>query len=98
MKRFEKLKDVIFDLHGARATHRESVPITETWNGQTIWDGVVEVFDLHEHPHTDTAYAWSYQTDNGPDRHVAELHLPPALSPLIAVRSALVAEARANAY
>lgn len=98
MRHIEHLKNVIFELHGAKATHRESVPVKETWNGKTIWEGVVEVFDLDGHPHTDTAYAWSHQTENGPDRHVAVLHMPPALSPLLAVRSALVAEARANAY
>ena len=98
MTNIENLQSVIWELHSVRATHRKSVPVTETWNGQTIWDGVVEVFDLHGHPQTDTAYAWSHQTDEGSDRHVAVLHLHPAISPLMAVRAALVAEARANAY
>jgi hypothetical protein len=42
----EELRDAIERLHDVRATHRESVPVEETWNGKTIWDGVVEVFDL----------------------------------------------------
>lgn len=99
MKHIEELQNVIRELHGAEATHRESVPVKETWNGQTVWDGVVEVFDLRGHPKTDTAYAWSHDTDDpkNPRRHVTVLHLHPALSPLLAVRAAIVQEYR-NAY
>ncbi|MGI4827748.1 MAG: hypothetical protein ACRYFU_06105 [Janthinobacterium lividum] len=99
MKHIEELKNVIRELHGVDATHRESIPVKETWNGQTVWDGVVEVFDLRGHPKTDTAYAWSHDTDDpeNPRRHVTVLHLHPALSPLAAVRAALVQEYR-NAY
>jgi hypothetical protein len=81
MSHIEELKAVIRKLHGAEPTHRESVPIKEVWNGQTIWEGVVEVFHLHGHPKTDTAYAWSH-----------DIH--PALSPLAAVRAAIVEEFR----
>lgn len=94
MKHIEVLKNVIWELHGAEATHRESVPVKETWRGQTVWDGVVEVFDLKGHPKTDTAYAWSHDTDDpaNPKRHVTVLHLHPALSPLAAVRAAIMQE------
>jgi len=40
----EELKDAIHKLHGAKATHRESVPVKEVFNGETVWDGIVEVF------------------------------------------------------
>ncbi len=89
MKHIEDLKRVIRELHGAEATHRDSVPVTETWNGQTIWQGIVEVFHLHGHPETDTVYAWSHDTDDGPQRHVTVLHVHPTTSPLAAVRAAI---------
>jgi hypothetical protein len=94
MTHIETLKDLIRTLHGAEATHRESVPVKEVWQGQTIWDGVVEVFDLRGHPKTDTAYAWSHDTDDpkNPKRHVTVLHINPATSPLAAVRAALIQE------
>ena len=94
MTYLEELSDVIHKLHGATATHRESVPVKEVWQGQTIWDGVVEVFDLHGHPKTHRAYAWSHDTDDPkhPKRHVTVLHIPPAISPLMAVRTAIAAE------
>ena len=90
----EELRDVIHKLHGAKATHVESVPVTEAFKGETIWDGVVEVFDLHDHPQTHRAYAWSHDTDGKGKRHVTVLHIPPAISPETAVRAALVQEYR----
>jgi len=96
MSNIDELSDVIHKLHGATATHRESVPVKEVWQGQTIWDGVVEVFDLHGHPKTHRAYAWSHDTDDpkNPRRHVTVLHIPPAITPLMAVRTAIAAEVR----
>ncbi len=46
----DELRDVIHKLHGAIVTHVESVPVKETFHGNTVWDGVVEVFDCHGHP------------------------------------------------
>ena len=40
-------------LHGGKARHIESVPVTELFNRQVVWDGVVEVFKLKGHPKTD---------------------------------------------
>jgi hypothetical protein len=92
----ESLRDVIRKLHGVDATHRESVPVKETWKGETIWDGIVEVFDLHGHPETNTVYAWLHDTGKpGSDpQHVTVLHIHPALSPIAAVRAFLVQEYR----
>ena len=89
----EELRDVVQKLHGVKATHRASIPVKETWNGKTIWDGVVEVFDLHGHPQTDTAYAWLHDTgDPANPLPVTVLHIDPALSPAKAVRAFIVQE------
>jgi hypothetical protein len=92
----DELCETIHRLHGTKATHRESVPVKEVFEGQTVWDGVVEVFDLHGHPKANTAYAWSHETDDPaiPTRHVAVLHIPPAISPITAVRAFIVQEFR----
>ncbi len=91
MSHIPTLQKVIRELHGAEATHRESVPVHEVFQGKTIWQGMVEVFHLYGHPETDTAYAWSHETDdpNDPVRHVTVLHIPPAVSPMLAVRTAI---------
>ena len=44
MSYIEELQDVIRKMHGAEPTHVETVPIKETWEGQTVWEGEVEVF------------------------------------------------------
>lgn len=91
-----ELKDVIRRLHGTEATHVESVPIKQTFQGKTVWEGVVEVFELHDHPKATKAYAWAHDTDNPtkPRRHVTVLHVPPVTSPESAVRAAIVQEYR----
>ena len=96
MTAIEELINVIHKLHGVRATHRQSVPVKEVFNGKTVWDGIVEVFDLHGHDKANTAYAWSHATDDpsNPKRHVTVLHIPPAVSPETAVRAAIVQEFR----
>jgi hypothetical protein len=45
--------------HGSKASPAQSVPVKETHNGQTVWEGVVHVFDLEGHPKAARAYAWS---------------------------------------
>jgi hypothetical protein len=93
----QELRDVIRHLHGVESTHVESVPIKETFQGKTVWEGIVEVFDLKDHPEASRAYAWAYETDNPKKpRHVTVLHMGPVTSPLPAVRAAIVQEFRAN--
>ena len=29
--------------------------------GKTVWEGIVEVFDLRDHPEASRAYAWAYE-------------------------------------
>lgn len=96
MKHIEELKDVIRKLHSAEATHVESVPVKEKFQGQTVWEGTVEVFHLRGHPKTDRVYAWSHETDNPqkPKKHVTILHLHPVTSPQAAVRAAIIQEYR----
>jgi hypothetical protein len=94
----ERLRDVIRELHGVHATHVESVPVKETHQGKTVWDGIVEVFDLVGHPNTHRVYAWAHETDEpGNVRHVTVLHVPPVVSPQTAVKAAIIQEYRNNA-
>jgi hypothetical protein len=91
----EELRDVIRHLHGVESTHVETVPIKETFNGKTIWEGEVEVFDLQGHPKATRLYAWAHETDNPKrPRHVTVLQMGAITSPLMAVRAAIVQEFR----
>jgi hypothetical protein len=88
-----ELQKAILKLHGSDAIHVESVPVLETFQGETVWDGAVEVFVLPNHP-AGRAYAWSHEGDSGGRRYVAVLHAPPVDSPRKAVQAAAVAEFR----
>jgi hypothetical protein len=92
----EELRGVIRRLHGAEATHVESVPVKETFRGETVWEGIVEVFDLAGHATAHRVYAWAHETDDPdkPIRHVTVLHLHPVKSAQDAVRAFIVQESR----
>jgi len=91
-----ELKDVIRRLHGAEAAHVKSVPVKETFKGETVWEGIVEVFDLVGHPEAHRVYAWANDTGdpNNPRHHVTVLHLHPIRSAEDAVRAVIVQEFR----
>ena len=96
MTHIEQLQSVIRKLHGVHSTHVKSVPVTERFKGEVIWDGIVEVFQLHGHPKATHAYAWSHDTDDpeNPKRSITVLNIPPATSPESAVRAAIMQELR----
>src|SRR5882757_128722 len=96
MKHIKELQRAIRDLHGAKASHVETVPVKEVHQGQTVWEGDVEVFDLEDHPQAPRAYAWSHHIDDTSERkrYVAVLHIPPVTSPETAVKAAIVQEHR----
>jgi hypothetical protein len=86
------LLDAIRHLEGCEATWIESVPVHETSNGQTVWTGDVQVFDLVEHPKAKRAYAWSHATTGTRRQFHVVLHLPPVDGPVMAVKTAVYAE------
>jgi hypothetical protein len=93
VKPHSNLSDAIKNLHGCDATWLESVPVKETFQGQTVWEGVVEVFELIDHPTAKKCYAWSYLMDeSGKRKFMAVLHQRPVDSPEKAVRAYIVAD------
>ena len=99
MNKIDELRDAIRELHGTEATHIETVPAKETFQGQTVWEGDVEVFDLADHPKASRVYAWSHGDPDNP-QHITVLQIPPATTPLRAVQVAIAGmfrEQEANA-
>jgi len=93
----DDLREAIEKMHGGKATLAQSVPVRETFEGQTVWDGVVHVFDLEGHPKATRAYAWSSPIEGSTKRRFfAVLRIPPIVSSLDAVRAAIIAERRAK--
>jgi hypothetical protein len=93
-----ELKAVILNLHGVDAEHVETVPVNEEFQGQTVWEGEVEVFDLVGHPKAKRAYAWGHLTGEQDEgrRYVTVLDLPPVTSPETAVKASIVRDFRAG--
>jgi hypothetical protein len=89
-----ELQAVILNLHGAVAEYLETVPVIEEYQGQTVWEGEVEIFDLHDHPKAKRAYAWGYSTDGNDQRYVTVLEMPPVTSPETAVKASIVRDYR----
>lgn len=85
------LKTAVERLHNCKATWIESIPVKETFQGQTVWDGVVEVFELIDHPTAKKCYAWSYVVDESRKRKfIAVLDQGPIDSPEKAVKAYIV--------
>jgi hypothetical protein len=85
-------REAIQRLHGCESTYVESVPVHETFEGQTVWDGIVHVFSLQGHSTATRAYAWAELLNDvtGKQRFVAVLHQGPVYSPNAAVQASIV--------
>ena len=94
MTYIQEFEGVIRALHKAEPKHVESVPVKETFQGKTVWDGIVEVFELRGHPKAKRVYGWRHETTSKNPRYVTVLHIPPVISPITAVKAAIVQEFR----
>ena len=92
-----ELQQAVEQMHLCTAALAQSVPVRETFEGSTVWEGVVHVFNLEGHPKATRAYAWSSPIEGSTKcRFFAVLHIPPIKSPIDAVRAAIVQEHRAG--
>jgi hypothetical protein len=88
------LKKAVESECGGSATYRQPVPIMEVHGGETVWDGVVHVFDLNGSPTNATrAYAWPHKLDNNEPICVVLHSAPLVESPRDAVRATILRRA-----
>ena len=90
----DRLQVTLQQLHNCGAVHVATVPVTEIFQGKTLWQGEVEVFDLQGHPKAKRAYGWSHPEgdDNKSERFVTVLEIPPVNSPKMAVKMAIYSD------
>lgn len=93
----EALREAIKHTHGVDATWVESVPVHEEFNGQVVWDGEVQVYELTGHPTAKRAYAWSHRTTGTKRRFYTVLGIGPVKDAVHAVRAAIAADAKRGA-
>jgi hypothetical protein len=92
----DRLQLAIEHLHDCGATWRKTVTVHEVFRGKTVWQGEVEVFDLHGHDKAKRCYAWSHLDGKNDERtrFVAVLEIPPVVSAETAVRVQIVKDVK----
>jgi hypothetical protein len=87
----EVLADAIQKGYGCKAVFKETVPVKETFQGKTIWEGEVEVFEIEGHPQAKYCYGWGF--DEGKKTELATvLGIPPINNPQSAVKAYIVSK------
>jgi hypothetical protein len=83
-----KVHVAVQHLHKCGAIYSETVSVHELFQGKTVWEGDVEVFDLVGHPKAKRCYAWGHFDGANDERtgFVAVLEIPPVVSAVTAVR------------
>jgi len=78
----EDLKQAAEKLHNCRASHIEDVIASEKFGQDTVWGGVVSVFEIKGHDKADKCYAWSSPIEGSKKRRFyAVLNIRPVDSP-----------------
>ncbi len=91
----KQLRKAVLNLHGCDSTWTRAARVKETLNGETVWEGLVQVFNLIDHPKATVCYAWSHAIEDSTKRRfVAVLHQEPVASPGAAVRADIIQQAR----
>jgi len=88
-----ELRRAVESRHGGTATWVTKLPVKDVFEGKTVWEGTVHIFNLEGNAKASRAYAWSSSEEGSEKRRFfAVLHLGDVRSPLDAVRAAYVAE------
>jgi hypothetical protein len=91
-KEITELKNAIRATHDCESLHVKSIPVKQAFEDETVWEGMVEVFELIGHPKAKRAYAWVYRDDQQNDSIVV-LEIPPVDCPQSAVKLAVASKA-----
>ena len=92
-ERIDRIKKALESKENCHAAHVTSLLVSEQFEGKVIWEGIVETFDLHDHPTAKVAYAWErWRDDEKADaEYTVVLGAPPINSAQDAVKAAIVA-------
>jgi hypothetical protein len=91
----DDLRQAVEGLHTCRASLREVKAVKEEFQGQTVWEGIVHVFDIEDCPTAKACFAWSSPIEGTERRKFyAVLQVSPINTPNDAVRASIVRDAR----
>jgi hypothetical protein len=91
-----ELQEFIQKMYGVQSMHIDSLRVTQVLQDDTVWDGVIEIFELYRHPKAPIVYAWAQDPNKPgmPRKYFAVLHLNSIDSPEAAVKAAIVQQRR----
>ena len=81
------LREAVRLAHSCEAKHLHSVRVKIRLEGNVVWDGDVEVFQLEGHPDASKCYAWGVIDDPDSLRAITMLHMPPITSANAAMKA-----------
>ena len=88
-----ELIKVVEAQHDCSASVVGTEAVSETFEGQPVWEGIVHILEITGHPEATRCYAWSSPVESSSKRRFyAVLEIPPVQSAQDAVRAAIVAE------
>lgn len=94
MTEIKRLKNIVQLIHGFEAEHVSTIPVTARSQGEAVWEGNVELFNLIGHPNAEGCYAWSFIDESNSEKISAVLNVHPVTSAAKAVRADILARAK----
>ena len=85
----ENLGKAIAAMHECRCEHFGTEHVREKHNGELVWEGNVEIFQLEGHPDANIAYGWGWEADGGKIDYIGILEVQPVAQASDAVKAAL---------
>jgi hypothetical protein len=92
-ERIERLREAVEKACQCKARHAFSTAVLENFEGQVVWDGMVETFEIDGHPAAKLCYAFNFVENDIPVVKTV-LGVPPADTPQGAVKVAIASKAR----
>jgi hypothetical protein len=89
MQEIKQLQRAVEKTADCKVRHFRSDTISEGFEGEQLWDGVVETFHLVGNPKATRCYAFYSRKDDGGPAIITVLGVPPIDSPLAALRAAI---------
>ena len=83
----ETFQEAIRTTHGCESLLRDKATVREEFEGETVWEGKVLIFDLIDHPTATRCYAWEVDGEV-----TAVLRVGPVDSPETAIRASILAD------
>lgn len=85
----QNLSDAIDAMHECSCTYFGKEHIKEEHEGETVWEGDVEIFQLEGHPKAKVAYGWAWEDDQGEIQYIGILGVSPIVTASDAVKAAI---------